>query len=133
MKTGPYEQIEALYEKTKKQGDLDFYYWLELHMRHGFVYSTPDFFVMAKAVNRGAWAGDVGDARMIFEQKDCDCWFISALAGNVLKAWEVLPRPYVWFAFARGARCSDGPIKFYPTDRLKKLTRAMCSVSKGYE
>src|ERR1043165_8012026 len=46
---------------------------LEAHLLHGWVISTPELFLMARAVPRGA---KVTDLDAVYSTEECDAWFI---------------------------------------------------------
>ncbi len=69
------------------------------YQEDGFVYSTPDFFVMGRPINGNAW-------------------FIEAFSGDMEKVWSILPWPLPFVAFER----FDNNIRLYPMDRVRRLT-----------
>lgn len=97
----PYEKIRAAY---LKQGEG--MTWEELVGWHladplAYVVKTPDYFIMGRAVIRGASAEDIRDLRVRFPQQKCDAWFLYAFAGDMSKAWAALPYKLPWLAWER--------------------------------
>ena len=76
----------------------DFAAALERNYQRGFVFSTPDFFIMG-------W--DDGGA-----------WFIDGAAGDLSKAWSVLPYELPIIRFVR----KDLELRSYPLSVVKRLT-----------
>lgn len=95
----PYEQIAEQYRLHPQEES--FAYYVEWHMWNGFVFSTPDFFIMGRPVNHVA-AREIGvglwhPSPML----NLDCWYIHAMAGDMAKAWDILPYPLPYIAWER--------------------------------
>lgn len=84
---------------------VDFAAALERNYAEGFVYATPFFFVMGRAVAR-------------VEGGPVDAWFIEAMAGDTQRAWSILPWELPWIGFQR----FDSDLRFYPIGTLRRLT-----------
>ncbi len=94
----PFAQALAVYEREPCartfREDLD---W---HLLNGFVFSRPDFFVMGRPVIASADpALIVGQHR--FPSGLCDCWHVYLMAGNVARAWAMLPWELPLVSFER--------------------------------
>ena len=77
----------------------DFAVALERNYQEGFVFSTPDYFIMGRELE-GAW-------------------FIEAFAGNMDAAWSILPYELPYVAFQR----FDNSLRFIPIERLRRLSK----------
>ena len=66
---------------------------------HGFVHSTPDYFIMAKPISRGAMNEEILNSSKFWDRNTQDCWYIRYASGNIAKATELWPYflPYVGF------------------------------------
>lgn len=106
----PYEAIRAKYEASEH--DLPWGYWVEWHLRHGFLFNTPEFFAMGYPIIKGAELVPVLDG---------DCWYLFALAGSMSKCWSILPWPLPWVGFER---ILDGKreMRFYRLEDLRRHT-----------
>ena len=78
---------------------VDFAQALERNYQQGFVFSTPDFFIMGRELDGG--------------------WFIDSFAGDMDKAWDILPYELPTVAFQR----FDNDLRFVPIERLRRLTK----------
>jgi len=96
--TNTYERLESLYrssgyEPGALQKDLEHYF------RIGYVFSTPEYFIMGCAISSG--------------------WYVHAAvgAGAIEGFLQFMPYhlPYVGWE-----RRGSGKVKWYPTDKLKK-------------
>ena len=76
----------------------DFASALERNYQQGFVFSTPDFFIMGRELNGG--------------------WFIEGMAGEMARAWSILPYPLPTITFAR----FDNNLRSVPLSVVKRLT-----------
>lgn len=95
----PWEQAIAVYQSELcfRSFDED----LRLHMRHGFVFSTPEFFIMGRPVVSLAHNDLITDSAHQFPVQDCDCWHVALFAGDIDKAWPVLPWELPLMSFQR--------------------------------
>jgi hypothetical protein len=89
---------------------------LNWHLEHGFVFSRPDFFVMGRPVVHTAPAiYIVGQHR--FPSAVCDCWHVYLMAGNVGRAWSMLPWDLPWVSFER-----ENVLRFHPLASIRRLS-----------
>lgn len=77
---------------------------LEAHLLNGYVFSTPEFFVMGRPVERAAPEIFILDPWHVFRPADCDAWLIYLAAGDWRKAMAMLPYPLHWIGWERGGR-----------------------------
>jgi hypothetical protein len=115
----PYERIKQLYDDKPEQDSFDHY--VAMHMRTGFVFSTPEFFIMGTPRIKDSLQGDCHDA-----SQPPDTWFIFAMAGDTSKAWSILPYELPYIAWERD-RPHGKELHIYPTARI----RAMCNPAKA--
>ncbi len=98
----PYERI---YERARQEtSDAEFAARVGWYMQYGFLFATPDFFIMGK----------VADGRT-------DCWYIEAMAGDMAKAWSILPHELPWIAFER-THGGTKELQFVRIEDLRRLT-----------
>lgn len=71
--------------------------WLAHALEHGYVWSSPTCFIMARSV----W--------------DDTCWMIDLAAGDMAEFFRVDPAPKKWVAFRRGDSHS-----VHPYERIKR-------------
>ncbi len=64
---------------------------LALHLMHGFVFSTPEYFVMGRPVKSEAHRSLVVNPGFTWDRQDCDCWHVYLMAGDMGQAWKCLP------------------------------------------
>jgi len=89
---------------------------LEAHLINGFVFSRPDYFVMGRPVIRTAPEAQIVDPWHRFPSGQCDCWHVYLMAGNMAKAWEILPWAMPWMSFER-----KNELRFVPLEAMKRL------------
>ena len=68
------------------------------NLNDGFLFSTPDFFIMGRELDGG--------------------WFIEGMAGDTSKAWSILPYELPYVTFER----FDNDLRRVAIGRLKRLT-----------
>lgn len=90
---------------------------VELHLLHGFVHSTPAYFIMGRPVPRHAAPALIVDPAVLFPREQCDAWMVYLAAGDLGRAWDVLPWPLPWLVFERG-----NELRFVPLDAIKRLS-----------
>jgi len=94
-----YEAAKKVYER--EACSRTFVLDLELHLRHGFVFSRPDFFIMGRAVIRDADPALIVDPEHSFEADRCDCWHIYLFAGAMGPAFSIMPWVLPWVSMER--------------------------------
>jgi hypothetical protein len=117
----PIEQAMAVYQKEAcaRTFDED----LHLHLEHGFVFSTPEFFIMGRPVKSTEEPKYIVNP-VIYFTDDCDCWHIYLMAGDCSKAWDIMPYPLPLFSFER-----RNELRFYPMERIRRLSLGECLTS----
>jgi hypothetical protein len=80
---------------------------LELHLRHGLVYSDNDVFVAARPVYR-EWPKILITDPSWYTAGPGDCWHVYLCAGMMRKLFWLAPFPLPWVSFERKNR-----IRFY--------------------
>lgn len=91
----PYEQIKVKYEAAPH--DRPWGWWLEWHAVHGFIFSTPDYFVMGRPIQTSFDFHDLALAA----REQANAWYIFAFSGDLSQVWSILPFPLGWIAFER--------------------------------
>lgn len=117
VKLSPYEQIQKLYFESPEEQPFGYYFGI--HLERGYVYSTPEFFWMGMPVVRSEL--EEGKHPMTIPTGEPDCWYLSALSGDMVKAWAVEPYPLKWIGFDRGPM-GRKKLKFYERQRLRTHT-----------
>ena len=103
----PLEQAIEVYsqEQCARPFDED----LNAYLLGGIVYSSPELFLMGRAVPRVADPAHIVNPYVAFPEDQCDCWHIALLAGTVSDAFALplCPKPYISFE-------KRNRIRFYP-------------------
>jgi hypothetical protein len=94
---------------------------LEAHLLHGWVYSTPSAFAMARLVPRGAGGEELADVWAVWPLWECDAWFVWCACGDlgVIAGW--MPHVMPWVGFARGD-C----VRWWRIERFVRWVRKGC-------
>jgi hypothetical protein len=110
----PIDQARAIYEREpcSRTFDED----MALHLAHGFVFSTPSFFIMGRPVPRGAYEDQIVDPAVVFAPELCDCWHVHVLAGDASRAWSILPWPLEWLSYQR-----NNELRFFPMADMQRI------------
>ena len=110
----PYEQMAEKYAVHPQERSFEWY--VEWHARHGFVFATPDFFIMGRRAYKWSLENGGADAHL-YSAEVADTWYIHAMAGDMSRAWSVLPYPLPWLAWER---LLDGKrdLRFYEFDKV---------------
>lgn len=109
----PYERARWVYdnEDCPRSFETD----LELHLKHGFVFSTPDFFVMGRAVCSKTSPEEIVNPEVVHRRDLHDCWHVYLFAGDLSKAWNVLPYELPMFSLER-----KNELRFYKFQDLER-------------
>jgi len=104
MKLAPILQASKIYEK--EECARTFQEDLESHLLHGFMVSTPEYFIMGRPVIRGKSKTErdrlgklILDPDYVFAISECNCWHIWLMAGDVSKCWDYYPYPMKWVSW----------------------------------
>jgi hypothetical protein len=92
----PYE-VAADWYRIHPQPHSFSYYLIE-NALHGFVFITPDFFIMGRPANKQLLEQGV---RSVQFDAEPDCWLVVFACGELSKAWSILPYYLPWIAFER--------------------------------
>ena len=121
----PLDRIAEFYRANPQEESFEYY--LNWHLENGFVFSTPQFFVMGRAIKK--YANEAATLHgienfAVWERAEQNCWYVHAMAGDIEKAWSVLPYPLGFVAFERireGKRC----LTVMPTERIRSLSHEL--------
>ena len=114
----PYLEIHREYTQHPREQALGWY--IAWHMENGFVFSTPDFFIMGRPAVKLAlkkW----GPVLSIPDPSTADCWYIHAMAGNMAKAWTILPYDLEFVGWER-MRGGELELTTVPLADLRRLS-----------
>lgn len=109
--------MRDLYRDTPQEQPFSFY--LEWHLHFGFVFATPDYFVMGRCVNRADFDPDA-PLLVQYDKEQSDAWYIHAFSGKMPKLWEIMPWPLPYIGWER-IREGKRELQFYDTATLMRL------------
>jgi|GEM_PF-1336530 len=108
----PVEQAKALL-------GADWLEALEAHLLHGFVFSTPEAFLMGRPVPRAA---EIRDPWQTWPRAECDAWFVWVGVGRAVGLLSLMPYPLPWIGWHRvGRGWSEN--HWWPADKVSRLQR----------
>jgi hypothetical protein len=119
----PYEQMAKLYSEHPQPWSFERY--VDWYMKHAFLFSTREFFIMGRPILKGQQLGHHFQDWTIPENPDC--WYIHGMAGDVAKVWSIMPFHLPWIAFHR-LRGGKLELQLMPFDRLRRLANESQSV-----
>ncbi len=94
---------------------------LEAHLLNGYVFATPDFFVMGRVVRSSASPREIVNPWVKFEQ--ADAWLIYLMAGDVEKALQMLPYDLPRIGWER-----SNALRFWPLGKFRR--NITCQLSR---
>lgn len=125
----PMDRIREFYQLHPQEQPFEWY--LNWHLQEGFVFSTPEYFVMGRAIkvyaNEATTTHGI-DNFAIWERMEQNCWYVHAMAGNIDKCWEILPYPLGQVAFER-TRNGKRELTVLPTERIRRLSHELSRFS----
>lgn len=92
--------------------------YVRIHLKHGFVFSTPEVFAMGRAVERHAIPDLIRNPGYRFDDETADAWWIHGMSGDMSKVIAFMPWPLAWVGFER----FDCIPRFYNLHRLAERT-----------
>jgi hypothetical protein len=105
----PYEMAVQAYAKVP---GLDFAADMSMHLRYGYVLSTPSCLILARPVRRDWPREFIASADTV--AIDPDCWFIWLMCGSLKEAARHLPYPLPWFGFSQRGE----PARFVDAEKV---------------
>ena len=114
----PYEAMAKVYAGHPTVHPFEWY--VDWHLRHGYVFATPEFFVAFRPVCHESPPEQVIDPTCLFPPDKCDAWFIFCGAGSMRKAWSVMPHELPWIGYER-LKGDILELQWYPTGLLRRL------------
>jgi hypothetical protein len=92
---------------------------LKWHLENGFVFSRPDFFVMGRPVR--SWdRQELITGLYRFPSGQCDCWHVYLMAGNVARAWGMLPWDLPTISYER-----NNVLRFHRLASMRRLSGSL--------
>ena len=121
-KLNPIMDASRVYQKEEcaRTFDID----LILHLKHGYVFSTPEAFMMIRPVRTDSDYEKITDPEYNYEEPDA--WLVYLAAGDLKMLWKYEPWPLPMIGFER-----ENEIRFYKRERFKELCETMTQMSKS--
>jgi hypothetical protein len=91
---------------------------LQIHLEVGFVFSTPQLFIMGRPVDRGAHDRYIVDPIYQFDKMKQDCWHIYLAVGPLRDFFRYMP---YWLPYMSWERLNM--LRRYDAKRLMKLCK----------
>lgn len=88
--------------------------FVEAHAFSGFVFITPDAFLMGRPVNRDWSKRDIMDPTLFSSSPDC--WHCSLFAGDLARIPALVPYPLPFVSFTR-----RGKLRVFTWEQFKRL------------
>lgn len=111
---GPFDLAASIYESEPCANTFE--HDLIAHMRSGYVFSTPESFIMGRPVWREAPPVELYDIEYAFPRVIQDAWFVWAYAGDIAHALRFLPYRLPWVIFQR-----KNELRTYPMERFESF------------
>jgi hypothetical protein len=120
----PYPEAKRVYQQELcvRSFEVD----LDMHLRHGWVYSGPELFIMARPVRRDAPAELVVCPSAWWPSSECDTWHVYLFAGDLSKLERHMPFPLPWISFER-----KNELRFYALGEMSRLANEKASPEKA--
>ena len=111
----PFDRVVELYRRWPLERSFE--EDMSAHISTGYVVSTPDYFLMARGVDRFAPEEELADPWRGFERQEENAWLIYSFAGSSRNFLSFVPYPLKWVGFARRGR----GLKFYDYERITRI------------
>lgn len=119
----PYEQAAQVYQQEPCARP--FVEDLEAHLFNGYVFNTPDLFVMGRAVDSSAERAVIVNPWHTFDAEQCDAWLVYLAAGDLRKLIELFPYPLPKIGFER-----INKMRFYRFREFTARIQRLCTTTK---
>lgn len=122
----PLDRIREFYQLHPQEDSFECY--LNWHLKNGFVFSTPEFFVMGRAIHYTKGKDELNQFEIDFfkvpPREFQNCWYVHAMAGDIEKVWSILPYPLGYVAFER-TRDNKRELTVLQTERIRRLSHEL--------
>lgn len=119
---------QLVYELYTADSPRTFQQDIQLHFLHGYVFSTPEEFLMGRPVESTADQDDIRNPAVVFDREDCDCWYIYAYATRnpTFENWAGLVEKVLrWMPYAlplaAWERRKHNRMLFFPIKRFQQI------------
>lgn len=112
----PMLAIRRMYNAMPPEVGVSFHYDVDQYMKHGYVYSGRDLFVMARLCNHNATPGELENMELYWPAEETDCWHVQAAAGDLSRIFDICP---VALPYARWV--NRGRQFIVPMEKARKL------------
>jgi len=94
-----------------------FFRYVGIHrFNNGYIFCDPEYFIMGRPVDSHAPKHQIVDPEFTFERCESDCWFIWLYAGDLTKAFTIVPYWLPYVAYERRDR-----LQIRETSKIMKL------------
>lgn len=114
----PYGRMAEQYRKHPEP--LPFESYVRWHLEHGFIFSTPHFFIQGFAVDKDKLGAGLYPLNCWNPQGDC--WYVADMAGDMTAAWSILPWELPFIAWHRD-RAGGKDLHIVPLSRMRRLSK----------
>jgi hypothetical protein len=108
----PFDQVAELYERYPQPRAFE--EDISAHIETGYVVSTPEFFLMGRAVDRYADPAMIEDPWHGFLRSEQNAWLVYAFAGSSRNFLSFVPYPLRWVGFQR----RNQPLKWHDSAKI---------------
>ena len=109
----PFDQIAALYDRYPQPRTFD--EDIAAHISTGYLISTPEYFLMGRAVSKHAASHLIADPWYAFPRDQQDTWLVYAYSGYSRNFLAFIPYPLKWVAWQRRGRS----LRFHELSKIK--------------
>lgn len=120
----PFQTAVISYQKEPQ--NVPFEDYLEWHFRNGFVFSTPDMFVMGRAIhitegNEELTQSDI-DGFKRWPSEEQNAWYVHMFSGDLSQLFKYMPYPLPMLAFER-VRSGKRELQIVSLNRIAVLSQ----------
>lgn len=108
----PFDLAAGIYESEPCANTFE--HDLLAHHQHGYVFSTPESFIMGRPVDKAALIEEILDIEFAFPREKHSAWLVWAFAGDIRHALRFLPYRLPWVIFQR-----KNELRVYPMERFE--------------
>jgi hypothetical protein len=120
----PFEILDAEYAaRPEIIGHRPLAWYVEHYGTHGFIRQGPGYFIMGRPVVKGAPEALVLQWDHDFPWGVCDCWYVQAMAGNLVHCLADIPWELPWVGFVRIFK-QDLNLRYYPIGTLRRMLQS---------
>lgn len=108
-------------DNPREEGYMTFSQLCDGYFLNGYVVSTPNYFILARPVNKEADPLDIINPVIPFPREEWNAWYIAAMAGDPSLCWTFYPFELDYVGYQRVT--DEIESRWFKTSQIRRITK----------